>query len=107
MTLCNSKDTDANNTQMKPVKYVIDILACSLTYILTLPVHRTFFVNMHIAKVTVIYKKGSRNDMSNYRPISILPVFSKGSEKIILKRLTPFTDKCNLFTLAHHGFRIY
>lgn len=106
LTLSNSKATDADNIQMKPVKYVIDILAPCLAYIFNICLSTGHFPrNMQIAKVTVIYKKGPRNDMSNYRPISILPVFSKGLEKIILKRLNSFTDKFNLITSAQYGFR--
>lgn len=36
---------------------------------------------MQIAKVTVLYKKGDRNKFGNYRPVSVLPVFSKAFEK--------------------------
>lgn len=42
---------------------------------------------------------------SYYRPISILPVFSKGLEKIILKRLTSFADRFQILTSAQYGFR--
>ena len=30
-----------------------------------------------VARITPIYKSGSRNDVQNYRPISVLPYFSK------------------------------
>jgi hypothetical protein len=36
---------------------------------------------MKVAKVKPIYKKGKKEDMGNYRPISILPTFSKILEK--------------------------
>lgn len=51
---------------------------------------------MQTAKVTVIFKKkGNKNDLSNYRPVSALPVFSKGLEKVILTRFRSFTDQFN------------
>ena len=37
-----------------------------------------------MAKVTPVFKKGSRQDKDNYRPISVLPIFSKIFEKAIL-----------------------
>lgn len=44
--------------------------------------HGTFPENLKIAKVSPIYKSGSKLDPNNYRPISVLPVLSK-----ILKKL--------------------
>ena len=36
-----------------------------------------------MARVTPIYKDGSRNEISNYRPISVLPVVSRLFEKLV------------------------
>ena len=43
--------------------------------------------------------------MSNYRPISILPVLSKILEKIIYKRLADFFTVNNVLNEAQFGFR--
>lgn len=43
--------------------------------------------------------------MSIYRPVSVLPVFSKGLEKWILTRLTSFTNRLNFTNSAQYGFR--
>lgn len=37
-------------------------------------------------------------------PISILTIFSKGREKIILNRITDFADKHRLFSSSQYGF---
>ena len=36
---------------------------------------------LKLAKVTPVFKKGSRQDKDNYRPISVLSIFSKIFEK--------------------------
>lgn len=52
-----------------------------------------------------MYKKGDRNNLGNYRPVSILPVFSKGLEKLIHARLASFAEKTKIITEAQYGFR--
>ena len=43
--------------------------------------------SLKIAKVTQVYKSGDSSSLSNYRPISVLPCFSKMLERIIYRRL--------------------
>ena len=48
---------------------------------------KAFFSDeLKIARVTPIYKTGDKNDFANYRPISVLPCFSKMLDRIIYKR---------------------
>jgi hypothetical protein len=60
---------------------------------------------MKIAKVRLVYKKGDRRDISNYRPISVLPVFSKILEKIMYNRLSSFVEKYDILAEEQNGFR--
>lgn len=48
---------------------------------------------MQVARVVALYKKGDKKDVWNYRPVSILPVFSKGFKKMIYNQLFPFCTK--------------
>ncbi len=57
------------------------------------------------AVITPIYKSGSKNEISNYRPISILPVVSKILEKAIIEQLTDHLDCNNLLHSMQFGFR--
>ncbi len=61
---------------------------------------------LKIAKVIPLYKnKGSITDISNYRPISMLPDFSKIFEKLIHKQISNFFTNQNLFYNSQFGFR--
>ena len=51
---------------------------------------------LNIAKLITLYKKDSRDNPTNYRPISLLSVFSKLTEKIMYKRLYSFLDFCSI-----------
>ena len=48
--------------------------------------------SLKIAKVTPVYKSGDNSSLSNYRPISVLPCFSKMLERIMY--LDDFIDTC-------------
>ena len=43
-----------------------------------------------IAKVKPLFKKGSKTDPSNYRPISLLPLLSKVFERVVLNQTEEF-----------------
>ena len=57
------------------------------------------------AKVTAIFKNGDNTNINNYRPISILPFFSKVFEKTMYKRLVSFLDKYKILHENQFGFR--
>lgn len=98
--LKNNTSRDISNMQIKPRKYVIDLLASILGYILNLFLQTyTFPKSMQVAKLTVLHNGGQVNNFSNYRPISILPIFFKILEKIIHSRLQNFFNKHAVFRL--------
>ena len=57
------------------------------------------------ANVTAIYKKGSRAEAANYRPISLTSVASKLLEHIIHSHVMKHLEKHNILTDSQHGFR--
>ena len=57
------------------------------------------------AKITPVFKKGSSNMISNYRPVAVLPNLSKIFESIIYDRLNDFLFKHNLLTKNQFGYR--
>ena len=58
-----------------------------------------------IAKITPLPKSGNSKLVSNYRPISLLPLLSKIMEKIIHERIYNHLDRNNLLDSRQGGFR--
>ena len=60
---------------------------------------------LKIAKVVPIHKGGSKSEVSNYRPISLLSSFSKIFEKAMYARLINFLNSNKTLTESQYGFR--
>ena len=62
---------------------------------------------MKLAKVIPIYKSKDKQMLNNYRPISLLPIFSKILEKVIYHNcyLTFFSNTNNAVFSSQYGFR--
>jgi hypothetical protein len=60
---------------------------------------------MKLAKVIPIFKSGNKKIFNNYRPISILPAYSKLLEKIVAKKLVHFLEINNVLYNHQYGFR--
>ena len=57
------------------------------------------------ANVTPVHKKNDKQIISNYRPISLLPILAKVFERIIFKNLYNYLIFNNLITKNQSGFR--
>ena len=55
--------------------------------------------------ITPIHKKGDKQVVSNYRPISLLPVFGKIFERIIFNNLFNYMNNNSFFNVNQSGFR--
>ena len=60
---------------------------------------------MKTARVTPIYKEGSKSEVGNYRPISLLTSFSKVFEKVMHFRILNFLDHNDSLFEMQYGFR--
>jgi len=61
--------------------------------------------NLKIAKIVPIFKSEDKKTISNYRPISVLPAFSKIFERLMYNRLIDFIDQHNILSNNQYGFR--
>ena len=57
------------------------------------------------ANVTPVHKKDAKCELTNYRPISILPVMSKVMEMIVNEQLRIYLEHNNLLCPTQYGFR--
>ena len=60
---------------------------------------------LKIAKVVPLFKKSDKSKPENYRPISLLPQFSKILEHLIKNRLLKLLDTFNIISKCQYGFR--
>lgn len=57
------------------------------------------------ATVLPLHKQGDLNDPNNYRPISLVPMFSKIYEKLLCDQLVDYFEGRRLFSEHQYGFR--
>ena len=61
---------------------------------------------LKIAKVIQVFKKCDKENVENYRPISVLPVFSEVLERIMYNRLYEYFMNNSLLHENQFGFQI-
>lgn len=82
MSLKNSTSHNINGLQIRLMKYVLDLVVDVLTHIFNICLFNCVFPEkMQHAKVIVLFKSSNTNELANYRPVSVLPIISKGLEK--------------------------
>ena len=79
---------------LKLVKIASEIISDPLTELInqTLITDLKFPCLEMIARVTPVFEKEDRMEKSNYRPISVLNVFSKVFERFLLNQMVPYLD---------------
>ena len=80
---------------LKPLVHI-----CNLSLL-----HGVFPQELKIARVIPLYKGGDSSYMVNYRPVSVLPVFSKVLERIMYDRVIDFINLNDLLHKLQFGFR--
>ena len=102
----NNKATGPNSI---PV-FILKIYNCFFSEHLSNIINLSFVTGLFpdlckLAKVIPIYKGDDELLCENYRPISLLPIFSKVFEKVIYTRMYKFLSDNNLIYNKQFGFR--
>ena len=101
-----SKSSGPSSIPTKVLKLVNNQISPILSVICNSSFDEGIFPDKNkIAKVIPIHKKGSINDVNNYRPISLLSIFSKIMEKLMACRLNKFLELHSIIYPNQFGFR--
>ena len=104
--LKSGKSLGPNSIPMKVLKCLSPLISSPLSQILNKSFQSGIFPDkMKLAKVIPLFKKGCLLTASNYRPISLLSVFSKITEKVMYERLYKFLEKHEILYTLQFGFR--
>ena len=106
MDLQSKKSEDLDGLSTNFVKQIISLILAPLSFVFNLSISLGQIpTQLKTAKVIPVFKSGDPLCMDNYRPISLLSVFSKILEKIVCNRLTSFLETNNLINSNQFGFR--
>lgn len=102
---CN-KATGLDNIPARFIKDSANFITPVVTHILNLSIGQAKVPDeLKQARVFPLFKKGSRFECNNYRPVSILSSLSKVFEKILFDQIEEYIFKCNILYELQSGFR--
>lgn len=97
---------DIYGISAKIIKNVKDPIVVSLTKLFNDCIDKGVFpTSLKVAKVMPVFKKGNVNDTANYRPISLVPIFSKILELLLKQQICDYLDVNAVLNTAQFGFR--
>ena len=102
----NSTSCGADGLCVRFIKQCIDVICPVLTHInnSSLTGH-VVPKSWKLALVHPIQKTPKSTDLSNFRPISILPTIGKITERVVYEQLFTYFTSHHLFSSSQHGFR--
>ena len=102
--ISTSKGDDGISSEL--LKLITNDISKCITVIINQSLTSGIFPNsLKIAKVTSTFKKENSKLITNYRPISVLPVISKIFESVIHEQLSEYFIANDLFCPQQYGFR--
>ena len=102
-----NKSTGTDDLYGRFPKDGADILTISITQICNLSIKFSHFPkDCKVAKLKPLYKKGTKTDPKNFRPISLLPppIVSTIIKKVIHKQTMNYLTENNILYRHHLGF---
>ena len=106
--ICTFKNKSTLDTKIEPLKIANSCPTFNETLARVVSTsfrQGVFPTSLKMARVVPIHKEGSKTDVTNYRPISLLSSFSKVYEKLMHNRALEFLDSNGSLFEAQYGFR--
>ena len=105
-SLKSNKSPGYDDISYNVIKKCFGSLCEPLKYLINLSIEKGAFPdNLKIAQVTPICRGEDSSDVSNYRPIAVLPCFSKILERITYNRLYKYLTESNILYSKQFGFK--
>ena len=106
LSLKSKSSSGHDDISTKLLKASISSIAEPITHIINLSLTEGKMPKeLKIAKVIPVYKSAETTLLNNYRPISLLPAFSKLFEKIIYNKIVQFLEEHDILYRHQYGFR--
>ena len=106
--ICELSNDKASDIPIVVLKHCKSVLSPILAKIFNNCISNGIFQDpLKVGKITPVYKKGANDDIGNYRPVSVLPIFGKIFEKILYSRIYSFMCSKNIIGESQFGFRKY
>lgn len=106
LSLKNKNSVGYDGIATKVIKFVSSNIAGHLSHIINLCICSGIFPTaLKTVIVKPLHKKNNIETVSNYRPIALIPVFSKVVEKILYESIEKFLSKHNILCEEQMGFR--
>lgn len=104
---CKTKSSrDCHDLSMTVLQKIFPAITAPMVQICNISLSSGVFPDkMKIAKVIPLFKSGDKGCFNNYRPVSLLPQFSKLLEKLFNNRLDSFLEEYNILNCSQFGFR--
>ena len=105
-TMNATKSTGLDNIGPKFLRDGADVLSDTITYLINLSIKNKIVPDCtKKAKVIPLYKKKSKLDVGNYRPVSVLTSLSKLLEKAVHGQVESFCNDSGIIYPFQSGFR--
>ena len=105
-SLKNSSSRDIFGLSNTLIKFILEPILEPIVYLTNSCFQMGHFPDIFkCSRVTPVYKKGPRGDISNYQPISIVPILSKIIESAMKRRILGYFETNKLFINSQYGFR--
>ena len=103
-SFASGKAAGYDNIPMSIIKESIQIISGPLAHIMNLSIaHGVVPDQMKIARVVPLFKADDQSLFTNYRPVSVLPSFSKFLERIIYNRLYDYLTNLHVINSSASG----